>query len=513
MGASKPDLVPFRWTPRNPNRETTGQRKRGVGKALGTPYLPWQSDLADVWGEIDPATGLPWYRTMVLIGLRQIGKTTFVRADQAETCIFRPNALVRYTAQNRLMGVNRLERDFYRPIRDSALAIFLDTRVGNAKRGTPGWSAKTGDEHIEFMTGSRWETDAVKEDSGHGPPLTKGVIDEAFSHIDARVEQAMRPALQTIPGSQLMVASAAGNAKSLYLAGKRAAELARFDSLVEQYGPMGPTRSRTLYVEFAAPADADRADPLTWWTYHPGLNGGLVTEDTIQADFEAFADKPEEFDRAYLGWWPSAKNEEWVIPEASLRACFEPDEDLNWSGSPVYGIDVAPDRSVATIAIAAGAPNTRAWVEVPRQDVGTAWVVDAACRMRDGSSKVEGLGGRLVVLDGAGPAASLAPDLRKAGFEVVELGARELNAACGALYDDVVQTNLTHSGDPELYAAVKAAAKAPSGDSWRWGRKRSLEDITALYAVTLARHGYVTRAPADYDPLASVIGPTEMEDA
>lgn len=507
MAASRPDLVPFRWTPRNPNRETTARRKAGVAKALGTPYIPWQRDLAAVWGEIDPATGLPWYRTMVLIGLRQIGKTTFVRADQAETCIFRPNALVRYTAQNRLMGVNRLERDFYRPIRDSALAIFLDSRIGNTKRGTPGWSAKTGDEHIEFMTGSRWETDAVKEDSGHGPPLTKGVIDEAFSHGDARVEQAMRPALQTIPGSQLMIASAAGNAKSLYLAGKRAAEIARFDSLVEQYGPMGPTRSRTLYVEFAAPADADRADPRTWWTHHPGLNGGLVSEDTIQGDFEAFADRPEEFDRAYLGWWPAGRRDEWVLPEASLRACAELDPDApDWTGKPVYGIDVAPDRSVSTLSLAGANPTSRAWLETVRQDTGTAWVVAAAKRMR------EEYGGRLVVLDGGGPAASLESDLDKAGFEVVLLSSREINAACGGLYDDVAQINVRHGGDPELYAAAKVAAKTSSGDAWRWGRKRSMEDITALYAATLARHGLITRGPADYDPAASVLGPTSEDD-
>lgn len=497
---TKPDLVPFRWTPRNPNRETKSRQKRAVAKLLGTPYIPWQSDLADVWGEIDPKTGGYWYRSMVLIGLRQIGKTTFVRADQTETAIYKPDALVRYTAQNQKMGLNRLERDFYKPLRDSPLNVFLDHRVGNKKRGTPGWAARTGSEHIQFANGTRWETDAVKADSGHGPPLDMGVIDEAFSHQDARVEQAMRPALQTKKG-RLVIASAAGDTASLYLAAKRAAELARYDSLVAQFGHLGPTRSRTLYVEFAAPRDVDRADPLVWWTYHPGLNGGLVDEETIAADFEAFADRPEEFDRGYLGWWPEARKAEWIIPQQSWIDTQELDADaIDWDGTPVYGIDVSPDRSIASIGLAGPTPAARAWLETARQDGGTAWIVDAMKTLK------EHFGGNLVMLDGGGPAASLQTDLEKAGFEVVLLSAREVNSSCGGLYDDVVQTNIRHGGDVEILDAAKNAAWVNSGDSRRFGRGKSLGDITALYAAAFARHGLVTRAPVEYDPLASVLG-------
>lgn len=503
---TKPEAVPLYHTPRNPNRETIGARKAAVAKALGTPYLPWQRDVADVWGEIDPATGDLWYDTLVLIGLRQIGKTTLVRADCTETALYRPKALIRYTAQTRQDGLERLEHDFYEPIRDSALRIMLDDRIGSKRRGTPGWWAKTGAETIRFRNGSRWGTSAVKATSGHGPTLTKGAIDEAFAHADGGIEQSMRPALQTVRGSQLLIASAAGTTASLYLAGKRNAEQARFDSLVEQYGPMGPTRSRTMFVQYALPEDKDPDDPTSWWYCHPGL-GWLTTEEKLVAAREAAEADPWEFYRPYVGWWPSAKRDEWVLPEASLRECAETDPDApDWTGMPVYGIDTAPDRSVTTLGLAGKSPVSRAWLETVRQDPGTAWVVAAAKRMR------EQFGGRLVALDGAGPAASLETDLRDAGFEVVLLSAREVNAACGGLYDDVAQTNVRHGGDVELYAAAKAAAKAPSGDSWRWGRKKSMEDITALYALTLARHGLITRGPADYDPVESVLGASRKDD-
>lgn len=489
----RPEAVPLYHTPRNPNRETIGGRKAGVAKALGTPYLPWQRDVADVWGEIDPATGDLWYDTLVLIALRQVGKTTFVRADCTETALYRPKALIRYTAQTRQDGLERLEHDFYEPIRDSGLRILLDDRVGSKRRGTPGWWAKTGTEHIRFRNGSRWQTSAVKATSGHGPTLTKGAIDEAFAHADGGIEQAMRPALQTVRGSQLLIASAAGTTASLYLAGKRKAEQARFDSLVEQYGPMGPTRSRTMFVQYALPPDKDPDDPASWWYCHPGL-GWLTTEEKLVAARESAEADPWEFYRPYVGWWPEAKRKEWVIPEASLRACKVDDDDpTDWTGKPVYGADVSPDRSSASIGLAGARPGVRAWLEVCRQDEGTAWVVGGLKKLR------ELFGGNLVVLDAAGPAASLETDLVAAGFEVQLVTAREVNAACGALFDDFAQQNVRHGGDAELTAAVKAAVKVHSGDTWRFGRGKSLEDISPLYAVALARHGLVTHPDEDYD--------------
>lgn len=505
MVRDRPEAIPLFHTPRHPTRETTGHRKAGVARAMGRPFIPWQRELADVWGEIDPHTGTYWYDTLVLIGLRQIGKTEFTIVEGTETGLFQPDALIRYTAQTKGGAATRLEDEFWKKIHRSPLDMFLDHTYGR-RTGKPGWDGTTGSECIRFTTGAKWEVEALKEESGHGPSLTKGIIDEAFAHLDGRVEQAMRPAMQTIAHAQLVIASAAGTSKSLYLRAKQLQEEARFKSLVEQYGPLGPTRSRTMFVQYALPKDMDPNDPQSWWYCHPGL-GWLTTEAKLAAALEASEADPWEFYRPYLGWWPDEKKDEWVLPEASLRACAELDPEApDWTGRPVYGIDVAPDRSISTLSLAGANPTSRAWLETVRQDTGTAWVVAATKRMR------EEHGGRLVVLDGGGPAASLETDLVKAGFEVVLLSAREVNAACGGLYDDVTVNDVRHGGDPELYAAAKAAVKTSSGDAWRWGRKRSMEDITALYAATLARHGLITRGPADYDPAASVLGPTSEDD-
>lgn len=497
MGRDRPEAIPLFHTPRS-NRETTGHRKAGVARALGKPFIPWQRQLADVWGEIDPATGTYWYRTLVLIGLRQIGKTTFTVVEGTETGLFYPDSLTRYTAQTRGAGTARLEDEFHKMIRRSPLEMFLDRNYGK-RTHKPGWDGSTAAESIRFTTGAKWEVEALKEESGHGPPLTKGLIDEAFAHQDGRVEQAMRPAMQTIPHAQLLILSAAGNARSTYLASKREQEETRFKSLVEAYGPDGPTRSRTCFVQYALPADMDPDDPASWWYCHPGL-GWLTTEETLAADREAAESDPWEFWRPYVGWWRPTGADDWVIPQASVKACIEDDEEApDWTGTPIWSIDVSPDRGVTTIALAGTTPGARCWVEIAAQDSGTEWAVGALVRLR------AQLGGNVVVIDGAGPAGSLEKDLDQEGFEVRRMAYRDKVDGCSGLYDDFAQGRLRFGGDAELIAAIRAAEKQKAIDAWIWTRGKSRGDITALYAVTLARQELVMNAPPDYDIEDSVL--------
>ncbi|GAA4707380.1 hypothetical protein APR04_003793 [Promicromonospora umidemergens] len=493
MARDRAEAVPLFHTPRHPTRDTTGNRKAGVARALGMPFIPWQREMADVWGELDGATGTYWYDTLVLLGLRQTGKTTFTLTDQLETALYFPGSVIRYTAQTQTMGLARLENDFYVPISDSPLSLFLDKRYGRRTQKL-GWDGRTGSEQIRFLNRSRWETEAVKEESGHGPALTKGVVDEAFAHETGAVEQAMRPAMQTIDHAQIIIASAAGTAKSKYLAGKREQEETRFQSLVEQYGPLGPTRSRTMFVQYAAPLDADPADPATWWGCHPGL-GWLTTEAKISAALEATENDPWEFYRPYLGWWKPTGADEWVIPQASVKACIVGADDPNdWTGDPVWAVDVSPDRSLTTVALAGVTPGARCWVEIAEQDAGTAWVVSLLKRLRGE------LGGNTVAIDGAGGAGALEQDLIDAGFDVVRLSHQQKVDGCGGLFDDFAQQNVRFGGDSEIVSAIKAAAKKKTGtDAFIWAKGKSLGDITALYGVTLARQALVMKGV--YDPM------------
>lgn len=494
------EAVPRYHTPRNPNRETTGKRKAAISRRLGQPFMPWQRSLADVWGELDPATGLPWYRELLLIVLRQAGKTTFGRADMLDTCLYRPKSLVRYTAQNRQMALSRLEHDFHEPINSSPLRLFLNPRVGSAREGTPGLNKKTGSEYIGFVNKSRWTIDSVKASSGHGPALHKGCIDEAFAHPDGRVEAAMNPAMATVPDAQLLVMSAAGDSTAHYLKAKREAAIARYEAAIAR-GGTALTSGRTMFVEYSAPRDVDRSDPMVWQRTHPAIGHTIRLED-VAASHESMDSESEEFDRAYLGWWPGPKKLPSVVPDASWEDCgVDPDEA--WDGEPLWSIDVAPDRDFAAIGMTAQAIDPgRSYGEVVKHYQGegaTTSIVSDLVTLR----RLHG--GNVVALDGTGAANNLARRLEAEGFEIRRLTGREKVDACGDWFDSVLDGNFAHVNDGVLNLALSGAKKRTVTDGgFIFMRNASQQDITPLYAVVVGRFAWVERAGDDYDPADSV---------
>ena len=492
----RPEAQPLWATERNPSRETLGPRLARVHSKL-TPHkppMPWERDLYDIAGEIDPATGDPWYREIDMLVLRQAGKTTVVRTMLTDASLFTVAAEVRYTAQNRLMALQRLETDFYNPIKNSPISAFLDMRVGR-RTGLPGFSGKTGQEHIAFTNGSHWRIDSVKTTSGHGPTLNKGAIDEAFAHQDGRVEASMRPAMITVPDAQLLVASAAGDSTSTYLRAKTTSARDRLQ--VELSKPMHERTSRVLYLEYAAPHEADRADPATWWATHPAL-GYTITEAAIAADFEGM--EAEDFDRAYLGWWLQRKAKEWVIPKDDWDRNALAEDEWAYAGEPVWSIDVNPERTTASIGLAGRSLEGRCFVDVvERREGAPTWTVDRLVELRRRHG-----GNHVGLIDSA---RSQAPDLEANGFVVHRLSAQDRTDACGAFYDDAMDHKLRHVHDEELDDAIAAASKRfmTQEGGFIWARGRSLRDITPLYAATVARFVWVlVAADLDYDPMQGI---------
>lgn len=487
----RPEAVPLHATERNPQRETTGPRVARVASAMGTSFMPWQHDAVAITREVDPETGHPWYREVLIVVERQAGKTTLVRADLTETCLFKPHANVRYTAQTRTMALQRLENDMWRPISESPLRAFLDPRVGR-RTGKVGLSGKGGQEHIAFANGAGWWIDSVKDTSGHGPTLDKGGIDEAFAQRDARIEQAMNPAMATVPDAQLLIASAAGTTDSTYLRAKLDAAIARLE--VENAKPVHARRSRTALIHYAVGPDEDPDDPETWWRRHPAL-GHTITQATIEASRESFEADPDEFYRAYCGLWTKAKLPDPVVPRQSWQDARLHEDDVDWTGDPVWGIDVSPDHEWASVGMAAAHPGRRAWLEVIDHENGTHWVVRRLVQLR------EQFGGNYVAIDGAGAAGSLEQDLLDEDFEVVRLSIRQKADACGGFYDDAVTADIAHGDDPVLNTALYSAVKHRVGDGgWVFSRGKSLHDISALYAVVVARWLHARLNGDAYDP-------------
>jgi hypothetical protein len=460
-------------TSRNLDHPTLGPAVGKVARLLGKPFMPWQQHVADVVMEVDPATGLLVYRDWGLTVPRQSGKTTFILAKAVHrsmaTDYFGPRQRLVYTAQTRNDARRKWEEDFVE-----------DLESARAFRGKFAVRKSNGSEHVRFANGSRLGIDAGTDKSGHGGTIDEPFIDEAFSRIDGRQEQAFKPAMVTRVLAQFGVISTAGwEGESPYLWDK--VELGR--RIIVERIP-----SRYAYFEWSAPEGADYRDRAAWRLCMPGLrcNGGLIDEEIIAADLETM--KPNEFRRAYLNHWvPKDAPPEPIIDDSVWSS--KADADTGRLVPVAFGVTVAPGRSHTTIAVAGQRTDGRAQIEVMAERPGVDWAIDWV------ADRVERWDPCAVVLDGT--ADGLAPGLAEHGIEAEKTASTVRAQATVDLYDAVTEDRLRHTGDPLLAAEVASAQKRLIGDRWVWEGS-----VQRLQAVTLAHHGLITYGRARPAPPA-----------
>lgn len=451
--------------------------------------MPWQRLVADVSHEVDPATGLLWYRQVIVEIPRQSGKTTLglsVRVHRAVGPFGGPQHLL-YTAQTRNDARQKWE-DEHTPILDrSPFAPLVRPRK------------RTGAEAFLWANGSIDGLPAPTKKAGHGKTLDLGFIDEAFAQVDDRLEQSFDPAMATRPQPQLWVVSTAGTAESVYLrkkvqAGRR---------LVESGEP-----SRTAYFEWSAPNDADPMDPATWWACMPAL-GHTITEDTIRTALQKAIDEDgveglQLFRRAYLNQWTDEFASAWhVIGEPAWR--LRGGAEGRPEGAVVLGVAVAwPDADSAAIGLS-GRRDGELIVQIVDHRPGTSWVVGRVKELADRWSPAA------IVLDKKGPAGRLVPDLEAAGVRLVHPTIDEVAQAAGMFKTavDGDAPSLRHFGQEELDVALAGVQKRPLGDAWTWARKDG-PDISPLEVASLAAWGVATRG---WSPPPPVPVPVRSETA
>lgn len=461
MTVSSPTFAPPRFaTRRTPSRASWGDRVDVVARALGYPLLPWQRLVADVAGEHDSA-GRPYYRECRVTCPRQQGKTLLVLAESIDRCLSFPRpSRVMYAAQDRNHArdkwaehVDMLER--------SALRKLMRVRRSN------------GSERITFRNGSVMGITASGDKSGHGFTLDLAFIDEAFSQTSDQLVQGFRPAMVTRRDAQLWILSTAGTEESTFLRERVDDGRAR----VEQ-----DERQGVAYFEWSAPDDAAIDDPATWAAAMPAL-GITIDPATVAADYATM--DAAEFGRAYLNRW--APKGVPVFALAQWLACLDARSAI--AGALSFGIDIAPDRSGATIAAAGGRADGLLHVEVIDRRPGVDWlagrIVELVSRWRPAG----------VAIDPAAPAGSLVPELLPLQLPLVFCTGRTFGQACGAFYDDVNAGRLRHRGQPALDDAVIGARRRNLGDAWAWARSADAADPAPLIAATLARWAWST-APA-----------------
>lgn len=425
---------------------------------LGTPLMPWQRHVLDVALEVND-DGLPAYRTVVLTVPRQSGKTTLMLAAMVHRALgFGGAQQIRYTAQTLNDAREKFVEEHMPALGRSALAGRFRTRLSN------------GSEAVVWENGSRHKLLATGETSGHGKTLDMAVIDEAFAHVDDRLDQACRPAMVTRQAAQMWVLSTAGTPdRSAYLWAK--VEAGR------QLAESGTTHGMA-YFEWSAAEDLDPGDPETWWSCMPAL-GHTVTEDVIRAEFLAMP--LSEFRRAYLNQWVRTQHDQVIPPDAWARCA---DTRARLVDPVAFAFDVSPDQSSAAIVACGGdARSGSPTVEVVDHRPGTSWVVARLTELAERWSPT------MIAADFGGPAGALRSAAEVAGLGVTAVSARDHAQACGALYaaaTDPAGPKVRHRDQPVLNAALGGASKRQLADSWAWARRASSVDITPLVAATLA---------------------------
>lgn len=464
-----------RWSsPRRSDRPTWGPRVGQIAKGIGKPLMPWQQHVADIAGEVDPATGRLVYREVRLTVPRQSGKSTLVLAQAVHRMVdaqaYGGRQKLVYTAQTRMKAREKFVDDYLEEL-----------RACPRLRGRWKQRLSNGSESIRWANGSIFGIEATTEKSGHGSTLDGGFIDEAFAHPDDRLEQAFKPAMITRPSPQLWVLSTAGTHASLYLRGK-------VDS-GRQLAEAGVDHG-VAYFEWSADDDADPGDPATWRSCMPAL-GLTVSEDAIAADYLSM--KRPEFLRAYLNRWDGdqADEVEWVLPRVNWLRCA--DAGSQREGLAALAVDVSPSRSRASVVMAANRADGLPMVRVARHGEGVSWLPGHV------GDIVAEKGATVVVLDGVGPVSSLEDQIRDAvagRCPVHVLKAAEVADGCGDILDAVVTEQLRHCDQEMLTSAVEAAAQRPlPGGRFAWDRRKSTGDITALNAATEALWGLTNYPP------------------
>lgn len=462
-------------TTRNLDYPSRGWQVAKIAQVIGTPLMPWQQHVADVALEYDPDTGENRYRELCLLVPRQSGKTTLLLSLIVHRALaFGKPQLSHYTAQT---GDDAKEKwkEHVELLGNTPLRRFFTTNDTNGRQA------------IEWVNGSKYRPKAPTVKGGHGKTLHQGIIDEAFSQIDSRVQQAMRPAMITQPNAQFIVVSTAGDATSLFLNRKIETNRARLET-----EPDAP--AKVAYFEWSAPEGAAIDDEEVWWQCMPAL-GRTIRPDEIRAELES--DMTErEFRRAYYNQTDKGAAAEQILdPEIWLDTI---DDNSRVNGRVTFAVDVAPDRSWATIAFAGTNHQGLDHVGLAKHDRGTSWIVEdlVAIMRRNNASTVYVQAGR--------QAAMLTQDLERAGLQVVAFNLADTAAACAGFYDAVQNNTLRRRpGQPALDEAL-AGTVWSRGETRVFDRGNSTTNISPLYAAALARWGHFIAAQESVDILATI---------
>ena len=477
-------------TRRRPERETFGSELASVANMLGQPLMPWQRYVADVGGEIDPDTGLPAYREIIVTVPRQSGKTTLYLAWQINRCLsrrWRHPQRCAFTAQTGKDARDKWIDELYPLIRGSQL-LPLIARRGEELEINRGM----GNESIRFKTGSLIRLVSTGTSSGHSKSLHQAVMDEIWADIDDRREQSLRPAMITVADAQLLVCSTAGTEASVIL--NRKVDIGRAAVLAD-------AGHGVAFFEWSAPDGWNPEDEDSYFTFMPALcpnppcrcappgenwRHTITSLDALRGERTAMRDNNySEYRRAYgnrkvvstEARWTVFTQADWIDAEDATTQA-QPGLCLALHASPesTYGAVCAAWRGARDVEYQ-GQRVSLVHAAVFDHKPGVRWMVGRAVEL---AAKWQA---KRVAYDPAGPTGPMGPELAEAlkplGVELVAMKARDVCLAYG-----MFRNGIATEPDPEL----EPIPDAPVVQPWRL---RVRPDTALTSAAELATTRYI----------------------
>ena len=326
-----------------------------------------------------------------------------------------------------------------------------------------------GEQGIELHTGERLRFLARSRSSIRGFSADAIYFDEAFELPVATIGSVL-PALSARPNPQAWFTSSAPHFTSEFL-----------HSLLKRAESDDPG---LLFLRaWENDTDTRPDDVEAWRRVNPAL-GTRIDESFVANEMRTLCGTPEgvsEFKRERLGIREGGDGSAGVIPQARWAELVVPVPAR--IDSVAFGFAVAPDASWASVASAGRLPGGDLYVDSVRFEQGTAWVLEALTQLY-GRKRIP------IRVDPAGAEGAFIRPLKEAGVEVVEVGSREYQQACGELLAAVEGKRIRHLGQTSLNMAAAAAGRRDVGKEggWVWVRPGDV-DVSPLKAATLALSG------------------------
>lgn len=348
-----------------------------------------------------------------------------------------------------------------------------------------GFTRGNGKEKVKIATGRiLFKT----RTSGGGRGLSGDLVicDEAQGLKDHHIA-AVFPTLRARPNPQVWYAGSAG--------GQEATVLGRLVRRIEREEP------RLCGWRFAGSEDDDPADPQVWAKTNPTL-GSRISVEWMANEQRSLPPAKFAQELITIGDYPREDGEDWVIPASRYEATI--DELSAIHGPGVLAIDAHPQQEWASIAVAGPAglivvdgdeptrprPGGGVHVEVVDHQRGVRWLGPRLLEVQRNNDVAPE-----VVVDPKGPLGRMVHEFEDLGIKVRLLKAADVAAACGWLYDGMVNEPYAvwHRGAPVLTASVSSAQTRTLEGGFAW-RRHGMADISPLYAVTFAGHAAATWA-------------------